>query len=247
MQVVLLAAGLGSRLKELTRSIPKTLLGLKGHAIIDYIFASIDLEEVEEVIVVGGFEFETLSRHVQEHATRPLKLVKNEDYKKGSILTVKAALPHVKSGFLLMNADHVHPKEMIRQLVACDGQITAACDRDRNLTDDDMKVKLNDDGGVLLMDKKLTKWDCGYIGMTRVPTSAVDTYREWADRTLEIHGESANVEKILQTMADHGVHAGICDLSGHGWIEVDNQTDLDAAHDLIQNRPGLRSLLDLEN
>lgn len=246
MQVVLLAAGLGSRLKELTESLPKTLLGLRGHALIDYIFSSINLPEVDEVIVVGGFQFETLSHHVAEHATRPLKLVKNEDYRKGSILTVKAALPHVRDGFLLMNADHIHPREMIRQLAGCDRGITCACDRDRNLTDDDMKVKLDDAGRVLQMDKKLTQWDCGYIGMTRVPAQQVSLYSEWVDKTLELHGEMANVEKIVQTMADHGLRAEICDLSGHGWIEVDNQFDLNLANDLIQARPGLKSLLDLE-
>jgi len=174
-----------------------------------------------------------------------LKLVKNEDYAKGSILTVGAALPHVRDGFLLMNADHIHPTAMTRQMLASTG-ITCACDRDRNLTDDDMKVKLTPEGGVLKMHKKLTEWDCGYIGMTCVPAAHVETYGQWVEKTLELHGESANVEQIVQTMADHGVHADICDLSGHGWIEVDNQTDLDRAHELIQEKPGLRSLLTVE-
>jgi choline kinase len=242
VQVVLLAAGLGSRLKNLTESLPKTLLGLRGHALIDYIFASVDIPEVEEVIVVGGFQFETLGKHVLEHATCPVKLVKNEQYTKGSILTVKTALPHVTGGFLLMNADHIHPREMIRKLAACTQRITCACDGDRALTDDDMKVKLHD-GRVRFMDKKLTDWDCGYIGMTRVPETQVELYQAWVDKTLELHGDSTNVERIVATMADHGLGADVCDLSGLGWIEVDNQTDLDAAQCLIQDRPALRSLL----
>lgn len=242
MQVVLLAAGMGTRLKELTRSIPKTLVGLRGRALVDYIFASIDLPEVDEVVLVGGFQFETLSEHVIAHATKPLRLVKNEDYAKGSILTVQAALPHVRGGFLLMNADHIHPTAMTKRMLASK-EITCACDRDRGLTDDDMKIKLTAAGEVLKMHKKLTDWDCGYIGMTCVPATCVDTYREWVEKTLELHGESANVEQIVQTMADHGLHGAICDLSGHGWIEVDNQTDLDRAHDLIQEKAGLRSLL----
>jgi len=244
MQIVLLAAGLGTRLKELTRSVPKTLVGLEGRALVDYIFASIELPQVDEVIVVGGYRFETLGEHVKAHATRPLRLVKNEEYDKGSILTVRAALPYVKGGFLLMNADHIHPRTMIRQLADCNDEITCACDRDRGLTDDDMKVKLNASGGVLLMDKKLTEWDCGYIGMTRVPDSQVEAYRGFVERTLEERGESANVEGIIQNMADHGEHASICDLSGHGWIEVDNQTDLVRAHELLREKPGLRALLD---
>ena len=109
--------------------------------------------------------------------------------------------------------------------------ITAMCDFDRILYDDDMKVKLaNGNGKIKQISKGLREFDCGYIGMTYVDVSAEGVYRDAVEKTLKRFGEKAVVENILQVLAEEKDTAPeICDLSGFGWYEVDTKEDLEKA------------------
>ena len=71
------------------------------------------------------------------------------------------------------------------------------------------------------MAKTLETWDCGYVGMTFVPTSRRDDYFAAADRVLEKKGDASHVESILVELAGAGKPPQIADISGHGWLEID--------------------------
>ena len=187
MQAVLLAAGMGTRLLRLTEELPKTLLELHGKKILDCILGSLEIDRISEIIIVGGFRFDTLQEHLSSYNRKPTRLVRNPDYRQGSILTVEKALPHVTDSFILLNADHIHPLEMIRDLITDIDEITCACDFDRQLTDDDMKIRLSA-GRVAQMDKKLTDYDCGYIGMTVCPAEKLQLNREYVGQTKDQAG-----------------------------------------------------------
>lgn len=241
MQAILLAAGMGLRLRPYTEKIPKTLLEVGDRAIIDHIVSALDLEEIDEIIVVGGFQHVRLATHLERFDTHRIRLVENPDYSEGSILTIAKALPLVRDSFILLNGDHIHPREMIRRLASQSSGITCACDRDRRLGDDDMKIKLEGDT-VWQIDKKLTDYDCGYIGMTFCHRDRLDTYRGYVEITRDRRGDRANVEAIVQELADGGEHVGVLDCSGFGWIEVDTAEDLEHARVEIRENIHLRQL-----
>ena len=50
-QLVILAAGTGSRLSPLTNDLPKTMVKINGRSMIDYILNSINIEDFSEIIV----------------------------------------------------------------------------------------------------------------------------------------------------------------------------------------------------
>jgi NDP-sugar pyrophosphorylase family protein len=54
MQAVILAAGRGTRMKELTESLPKALLPLGGKTLLEYEFDALP-DEVDEVIIIVGY------------------------------------------------------------------------------------------------------------------------------------------------------------------------------------------------
>jgi len=244
MQAVLLAAGMGIRLRPYTEELPKTLLEVQGRPVVDYILGSLDVPQIEEVLVVGGFEFPRLVAHLECHGGR-VRPIENTDYRVGSVRTVEKALPFVQGSFLLLNGDHIHPREMIRRFIAGAEGIACACDRDRELGADDMKIRLRG-GAVHRIDKQLTEFDCGYIGMTICHAEQLETYRAYAARTLESRGEAANVEAIVQELADGGERPTAVDLSGLGWVELDTEDDLRNANLQVRDNPNLRALLPIE-
>jgi choline kinase len=127
-------------------------------------------------------------------------------------------------GFLLMNTDHIY-KPAIAGVVgnACRSatEITAFCDFDRALGPDDMKVGLDPQGRVQEMSKKLPQWDCGYVGMTFVPAARREAYFEMATRASSEQGDAIHVETILHCLARALTPPVIADISGHGWLEID--------------------------
>lgn len=231
MNVVLLAAGLGSRLGTLTRDLPKALIPVGGKPLLLHAVSFAARLRPSRIIVVGGFCFpqvkDTLasSRARDNAAALPIELVENTQFRDGNLLSLLTAKPLISEGFLVMNVDHVY-RPTIAEVVAPEvSRVTAFIDTDRTLGNDDMKVERDDGGHIVAIAKTLTKFDCGYVGMTRVPTALLGRYFEEADRALAEEGRAIHVERILGRLAKTDVKTDLApacrDISGHGWLEVD--------------------------
>jgi choline kinase len=223
MQVLIMAAGLGSRLKDLTTATPKALIEVEGRPLIDYALAFAAATGAERRIVVGGFCHGDVAARVARVAPDAV-IVENTEYRKGNLLSMLAGKGALAAGsFLLMNTDHIY-RPTIATLVggvcASATEITAFCDFDRTLGADDMKVQLDAERRVAAMAKPLPVWDCGYVGMTFVPAARRDDYFAAADRVLRDKGDASHVEAVLVELARTQPPV-IADISGHGWLEID--------------------------
>jgi dTDP-glucose pyrophosphorylase len=63
MKAVILAAGKGTRMRELTREIPKPLLRVNGRPILEHILEGILAAGIREVFIVTGFRADTIESH----------------------------------------------------------------------------------------------------------------------------------------------------------------------------------------
>jgi len=226
-QVVLLAAGMGTRLGELGGGLPKALFDAAGRKLLDRALDHAERLGAGERVVVGGFRFDLVSAHLAAAGRPALRLVENPRFRAGNLLTLEAALPHVAGAFLLMNIDHVYPPAVAERMRGVPGEeITAFCDFDRPLGADDMKVALDARRRVARIAKQLDRWDCGYVGMTYVPAARLERYRAAVAATRAAAGDPAAVEQVLQRLADEGEPVAIGDISGIGWHELDTPEDV---------------------
>ncbi|MFH0899152.1 MAG: NTP transferase domain-containing protein [Pseudomonadota bacterium] len=240
-QVVLLAAGMGTRLGTLNGGRPKALLSVAGRTLLERALDYAEALDAEERIVVGGFGFALLSEQL-ERASRPaVRLLENPEYRLGNLRTLETALPWITGSFLLMNIDHIYPRPVaLRVSQAFAGnRIAACCDYDRALGPDDMKIELGEvgevgearsgggeqDKRVVRIAKTLAEYQCGYVGMTFVPEEKLARYQIAVAATARQHGDPATVEQVLQRLADDGEQVTTCDISGIGWYEVDDPAD----------------------
>jgi choline kinase len=224
MQAIIMAAGLGSRLKDLTTATPKALIEAGGRPLIDYALAFAKAAGAQRRIVVGGFCHADVAARVRSVAADAV-IVENTEYKKGNLISMRTGERALDSGpFLLMNTDHIY-KPAIADVVraACNAatEVTAFCDFDRTLGPDDMKVGLDAQRRVDQMAKTLPTWDCGYVGMTFVPAARRDAYFATATKCSAEQGDAIHVESILVGLARAGAPPHIADISGHGWLEID--------------------------
>jgi choline kinase len=243
MNVVLLAAGLGSRLGTLTRDLPKALIPVGGKPLLFHALSFAARMHPTRMVVVGGFCFpqvkEALDKLRAEDtvvASLPLHLVENQQFRDGNLVSLLTARSLIDDGFLVMNVDHIY-RPSIAEIVAPEvDRITAFIDTDRTLGNDDMKVERSAQGRIVAIAKTLTTFDCGYVGMSRVPRALVGRYFAEADRALIEDGRAIHVELILGRLATTEFSPSCRDISGHGWLDVDTPDERQAAEAALVGR-----------
>lgn len=68
MKAVILAAGKGTRMKELTNELPKPMLKVQGRPILEHIVAGIVGAGVREIFIVTGFRADVIEQHFGDGA-----------------------------------------------------------------------------------------------------------------------------------------------------------------------------------
>lgn len=234
MKAVILAAGLGERLGNLTYDKPKALVTVDDRELILRVLDFLDHPAITSKAIVVGYSAEKFKDFLKKQKV-DATIFYNPYFKQGSIRTLETTLPFLDDEFLLMNVDHIYPKRMMTTILENRDGITAICDFDRTLVSDDMKIKLGKNRHLIGIKKTLSDYDGGYIGMTYCNRNHLDSYIEAVKETRKVHGDQAPVEWVLGHMASQGRKVNICDVSGIGWLEVDTQEDLERANQKLLN------------
>jgi choline kinase len=242
VQFVLLAAGLGSRLGALTAELPKALIPVGEATLLAHVLRFAERLRPEKVIVVGGFGFALVKAELEklqasEHpaARLPITLVENTRFRDGNLVSLMAARPLIEGEFVLSNVDHIYRGAIAEVVRPAASEVTAFIDTDRTLGADDMKVERDAAGRVRRIAKTLTTFDCGYVGMSRVPGAAVERYFAMADRALAEDGPAIHVERVLARLAETPSPPVCRDISGHGWLEVDTPDERAHAEEALRD------------
>lgn len=106
MKAVILAAGVGSRLRPLTNSKPKCLVKVCGQTLLDFQLEAYRRVGVEEVVMVTGYHGEQIARHLR-HVKQPrIRVVENADFEStNNMYSLGLAAPYVAGEpFFLNNA-----------------------------------------------------------------------------------------------------------------------------------------------
>lgn len=233
---IILSAGIGRRMGEPTRDRPKGMLEIAGRPLLAYGVRFLRAAGAARVVIVSGHAAQTVAAFAADFDA-DIQVVENPDYLKGNLYSVLAGLRVAPGAFFLANADHVYSLAIAARIRDQARGITAYCDHDRTLTDDDMKVKLAPDGTLSGIAKTLTDFDRGYVGMTFVDAASRPAYDAAAARVVERLGDNAVAEQVLQELATGGVSVAVGDISGHGWLEVDVPEEYARARAAIAQRP----------
>jgi len=227
MQILLLAAGLGSRLGFKTQALPKTLIPINGKPLLHRVLDSLLEFPLGPIWVVAGFEHEKLLEALVPY--KNVEIVLNPDFREGNLLTLLCGRGKVSAPFAVFNSDHFYSPVILGKIFKYEGkEVTAVCDFDRPLTDDDMKVHLKG-GRLAAMSKKLKNPDAGYVGVTLVPAGRAEVYWQNALAVLDESGRQSHAEMVLNRLTAKGEAVEILDVSGSTWFEVDTPEDLTKA------------------
>ncbi len=233
-----MAAGLGSRLGHLTEQLPKALIRVADVPLLEHALRFASQLAPTHVVVVGGFCFPDVAAEAERIRFRyglPLTVVENQNFRRGNLLSLMAARPHLNDDFVLLNVDHIFNPAIAPLVATTATEITAFVDTDRKLGDDDMKVQRDAAGHIHKIAKTLPVFDAGYVGMTKVPKAESPRYWEEVDRALAAEGDAIHVERVVARLAETARPPACRDISGHGWLEVDTPSERAAAEEALRN------------
>lgn len=116
MQAVILAAGLGTRMGDLTKNTPKPLLKNGGITLIEHKFQNLP-PEVDEVVVVVGFLGEAIRKALgNERDGLPISYVEQKELR-GTGHALFLCEPVLKDKFLVLMGDDLYKREDLKELV----------------------------------------------------------------------------------------------------------------------------------
>lgn len=229
MQVIILAAGDGSRLGKKTSNIPKPLVCVKKRPLIKWVLKFANLFLPSEIFVVTGYRAQQTERYVSSirHLFKfQIKLIENPYFNKGNILSLRAAINYIHDDFLLLNADHIYDKRIAYEFLKKKGDCIIACDFNSTIIKGDTKIRIIDDK-VVKVSKRLENFNAGYKGITLCRKSSLKIYKSEVVDTLEQRGEKACVEDILGNLVSNSFPLTICDISNLLWFHINTKSDLE--------------------
>jgi bifunctional UDP-N-acetylglucosamine pyrophosphorylase/glucosamine-1-phosphate N-acetyltransferase len=140
MQAVILAAGLGTRMRPLTHTVAKPLVKIKDKPLLDYTFDALP-DVVDEVIVIVGYLGEQIRNYLGDtFRGRNIKYVIQEKLE-GTAKALWEAKPFIRGKFITLMADDIYAKADIEQCLEYDQAILV------------MKTDVEGPGGRVLLDK----------------------------------------------------------------------------------------------
>jgi choline kinase len=245
VHVVVLAAGRGSRLGSLGGETPKWLLDVGGQTLaerqLDAISRAAATGAVASVRVVVGHAAPAIEAFL---GTRPddIGVVHNPDYAAinnwWSLLRAVRELPE-GGPVLVMNADLLADPDdaaaFIEEAANGDADGLLCVDLQRDLTDESMKVAQTADGRVDRIGKLGIDNAVGeYIGILMARGDVLRALREVLEGFVG-RPEALNewYEGAVGRTAVAGADWRIWAMPSTGWVEIDDDRDLETAHALV--------------
>lgn len=150
MQAIILAAGMGKRLKELTENNTKCMVKVDGTALIDRVLHQLDRLELTRVILVVGYEGDKLIQFVDQLDIRvPVTYIWNKVYNKtNNIYSLAMAKDYlVEEDTILLESDIIFEDGLLKALLDDKRDTLALVDKYERWMDGTV-VKLDEDDNI---------------------------------------------------------------------------------------------------
>jgi len=233
VRVIIPAAGLGSRLRPYTDSIPKCMVEIAGRTLIERMLSHLYDCKVTEVVCVVGYRRKELIRHVSGLIRRPpVRFVVNEAFAStNSMASLCCVGQDVWSAAVVVIDSDLALAPRLLKTVVTPGADTLVVDRSRTPAEIDMGVQLRDDGSIFHMSKdpKEARFDAEFFGLSRwTALGARALYREM-QRQLGDGALGDWYQFAIRDLAKHRHIASLGVMSSNEWVEVDSSEDLERA------------------
>ena len=239
-KALIIAAGLGSRLKKHTENLPKRMLDFGGKTLLQRQLESYKKNGIKDISLVRGYKKEKINY-------KDIKYFENKDYKNNNILnSIFYAEKVVNGNIIISYSDILFDKSVVERTLKSDHDISVVVDidwrgyyvgrKDHPISEAE-NVIFNSNNEV----EKIGKINTGneevhgeFIGMIKLSNRGTEIFKEHFHRLKKIYWnkpfqrakifQKAYLTDFLQELVDIGIKVH-CVIIESGWKEIDTVED----------------------
>lgn len=229
MQAIILAAGKGSRLGDLTNDQPKSFLEINGQTLLDRNLELLDRSGIDGVVLVTGYQAHLFEERYGN--SEAIEIVLNPFYDSSNVLTsFWFGQGQLHGQFLFMHADTIFDPTILERLLAADGDVVlpvdfGPCDEEA------MKVQVRD-GHVMEINKTMPIESAAgeFIGIAKISERALPEIKRIATELMRQQRFEAFFEVAMQQLIDEdNLNVVAMPTNGAFWSEIDFKEDYESA------------------
>nr|MDT0254009.1 phosphocholine cytidylyltransferase family protein [Endozoicomonas sp.] len=241
IKAIILAAGVGSRIRSLTDNCPKSLLRIGGNTILEMMVSHIKKCGINEVIFVLGYLENNIKDFVKTNfPDLKAHFITNEYYEEtntGYSLMLTEEL--VKDSiFIKFDADVVFDIEMLKSLIESKHETCLCVDKNINLDAEEIKIIVNEKNHVIKASKSVNPKDAigESIGIEKISNETAKLlFSELKEMMKDKKNYQEYYEAGYERLIEKDVIFNVLDITGLKWIEIDTVEDF-ATAERIFNR-----------
>ena len=246
MQAIILAAGMGKRLKELTSNATKCMVEVNGEMMIHKTLMHLEKLNLNKIVLVVGYEGQQLMDYVNSLGLKtPVEYVVNDVYDKtNNIYSLYLAKEYLlQDDTLLLESDLVYEEAVIRKLVDTPYPSLVLVDKFESWMDGTCITVDQDDNITSFVSKRefdFTKTDEYYktVNLYKFSKNFSEKYYvpflEAYCNAMGLNEYYEQVLKVITFLGDLEIKA--VKLNGEKWYEIDDVQDLDIAESLLAGK-----------
>lgn len=221
-QAVILAGGMGTRLKDITKDMPKGFLEINNTPIVEQSIEKLIAYGVEEIIIGTGHCSEWYEKLAKKYPI--IKTVKNEDYQNTSSMgTLNVCSSLIKDDFLLLESDLIYDEVGLKVLINDKHQNVILASGKTN-SFDEVYLDTNNKGILTKVSKNKEEFDnpnCELVGITKISKNLLNKMIDFYNENLDSH-KKIDYENVLEILAkDYPVH--VRKIEFYAWAEIDDE------------------------
>ena len=243
-KALILASGVGKRLGDLTKEIPKCLLPIDSdNVLLDYSLETLKENNINEIIFIIGFAENKLKEHIDKKWKNKFsfKFIFNDKFKEyNNLYSAYLAKDIWDDETVLLNSDIIFHSEILHNVIAgkpegLTKQSYLVIDDKKKLDKEDMKVTVNEKGEIKRINKNLEiKSSFGeYIGITYLREKEREKFLE----SLELNVKNKSFDLYYEDALDQilsSISLFPCSANGLPWTEVDTKEDYEHAKNIAK-------------
>lgn len=235
-KVIILAAGIGSRLRPLTNDLPKCMIQVNSQHLIERIVNQLkDSDSNIEINIITGYKSDVLKK---KYIGTDVKIIENTAYDEtNNMFSLYLGMKKVKNyeNLIVLNADCIYDNQIVSQLVSFDGSCIAI---DKSFYDEEsMKV---------IIKQNLIRSISKQIKNNEDVATSIDLYKfdkiaaQDLFNIIEKYIENKDINKwteiaINDLLQKEEIRVKPFEINGSRWYEIDTLRDLEIAEKLFLN------------
>lgn len=246
MQAIILAAGMGKRLRNYTKDATKCMVSVNGKTLIEYTIEALVPNKIDRLIVVIGYKGDLLKEFISSKFNdsnlngMKIEYIENPIYDKtNNIYSLYLACNEMaKDDTILLESDLIFKPSLIKDLIESKDKNIAVVSPFEAWMDGTCTLMDQDNYIISILDKAHFNWNdiTNYFKTVNIYKFSKEFSKEYYIPFIEAYqkafGRNEYYEQVLKVLSflSASVLKGFI-VSGEDWYEIDDPADLAIAED----------------